>query len=67
MIALVIVFCHFTEPIDCNILRLVPDSETPIGCLVEGDERAALWLGEHDGWTQVRVICERDVPLQKPA
>ena len=26
MIALVIVFCHFAEPVECKIVRLVPES-----------------------------------------
>ena len=67
MITLVLVFCHFTEPIDCQIVRLVPESETPIGCLHEGEERAALWLDDHPRWELVHTICERDVPRQKPA
>ncbi len=57
MIALVIVFCHFAEPVECKIVRLVPENQTQIGCVIEGQERAALWLGG---------ICEQKVAPQKP-
>ena len=67
MIALVIVFCHFAEPVECKVLRIVPESQTPIGCLKEGQERAAIWLGDHEDWDFVRGICEHNIAPQKPA
>ena len=67
MITLIIVLCRFTEPIGCEILRLVPDSATPIGCLLEGQERAARWLDDHPRWELVHTICEKNVAPQRPA
>ncbi len=66
MIALVIVFCHFAEPVECKIVRLVPESQTQIGCVIEGQERAALWLDDHPAWDLVRGICEQNIAPQKP-
>lgn len=64
---LVIVFCHFGEPVECHVERLVPESQVPIGCLAEGQERAAAWIEDHPGWSLVRPICEINVAPQRPS
>lgn len=65
-LSLVLVFCHFGEPYDCKIVRLMPEATTPIGCLSEGAEREAAWLEEHPGWTGIRTVCEVNVVPQRP-
>lgn len=66
MITLIVVFCHFAEPIECKILRLVPDATVPVACLKEAEERGAQWVDEHPGWQAVHYICERNVAKQQP-
>jgi len=68
ILSLVIVFCHFAEPVECKVVRVTPEATTPIGCIAEGEERAVEWLKhEPDGWEVVRGICEQNVARQSPA
>lgn len=67
MISLVLVFCHFAEPVECKVVRVTPEATTSIGCAGEAQERAIEWLaGEPYGWDLVRGICEENVPRQRP-
>lgn len=64
-LSIVIIVCHFGEPVECAWPRFTPEAQTPIGCLMEGQERSQEWLDDHPGWSLVRVTCEPEQARQE--
>jgi hypothetical protein len=59
MISLVLVFCLFTSPTDCQEVRPVLEQElSPTTCVVEGQQIALDWLAGHPKWTLAGWRCE---------
>jgi len=59
LVMLVLVLCLKAEPTTCQQIKV--DWETPMECLLHGQQQAALWLEDHPRWRLVKYRCMRTI------
>jgi hypothetical protein len=58
MITLILIVCLSATPDTCREERPPIDVVSPMACLVQGQQIAAEWLGEHPKWQLAAWRCQ---------